>query len=110
MCAISGYARRYARSALMAAMRLRGTVGRAMLRWFALLALGPVVRGSAGQPPRTYGWDGAHLASLRAQFAAGVLPEHLHMQQCYCLRYHHRYHHKKQDQELQLDLYNITGW
>jgi hypothetical protein len=28
--------------------------------------------------PRTYGWHGPRLASLRAQFAAGTLPEQLH--------------------------------
>jgi hypothetical protein len=29
-------------------------------------------------PPRTFGWNGTHLASLRAQYAAGTLPERLH--------------------------------
>ena len=31
-----------------------------------------------GHAPSTYGWNGSHLAALRAQLAAGTLPQHLH--------------------------------
>lgn len=57
-----------------------------MALWFFLLVLSfqfqQGVNGTSSgdhlQAPRTYGWDGAHLASLRAQIAAGTLPQQLH--------------------------------